>query len=100
MAKRKGSVETDQTMRLLLGAQIDVNELRKKLGLPVVRWPDYNTELDKKLHNNFGHCPKCVSGDIDASDYDGDKELAVEVKCGSCGHEWTEFYQFVGATEA
>jgi hypothetical protein len=52
------------------------------------------TEYAAKLAEHFGKCPRCDGGDLDASDYDGDRTMSCKVVCGGCGLEWTELYRF------
>ena len=44
-------------------------------------------------------CPQCHSGDLEAGrrEFDG-AGASQEVKCLSCGEEWTEEYRLVGYT--
>lgn len=56
--------------------------------------PEQATEYAAKLAEHFGQCPRCDSGDIDASDYDGDRTLSCKITCGKCGLVWVELYRF------
>ena len=42
------------------------------------------------------HCPKCGSDDLDVHELQRDDRNMIEgVRCGHCGHSWTEHYKLI-----
>lgn len=74
--------------------QQEIDRRRKALGLPEAFWPEED-EFSLKLHKSF-MCPYCGGEDINAGEYDGDRELTCKVECGGCGARWVERYHFIG----